>query len=137
MASVAFGAVAGVICAYAVALKTKFGFDDALDVVGIHFMGGLIGSLLIGLFADGESAVFGGSASEPAFESGLFFGGGLELLLEQAIANAAVMVYGFAVTFALLKGLDAIMGIRVSRDDEQQGLDLTTHSETAYHQVDQ
>jgi Amt family ammonium transporter len=126
MAPLAIGAVAGVVCCYAVRLKTKAGYDDALDVVGVHFVGGLVGSLLIGLFANPE--FFAGS-----FEEGLFYGGGIGLLLEQALANLGAIVWSFALTFAIMKVLQATIGVRVSADDEASGLDLAQHGETAYH----
>src|SRR5690606_9329924 len=91
MAPIWIGLITGVICCYAVGLKTKAGYDDALDVVGVHFVGGLVGSLAIGLFS--EPDFFGGD-----FMAGAFHGGGLELLLEQAIANGATIVYSFIVT---------------------------------------
>ena len=111
MAPIAIGAIAGVVCCYAVQVKFKAGYDDALDVVGVHFVGGLVGSLLIGFFANPD--FFGGE-----FKEGLFFGGGLSLLGEQLLANGVTIVYSFVVTFAILKALDAIMGIRVSDEVE-------------------
>ncbi len=126
MSPIFIGLLAGGICAFAVHMKFRFGFDDSLDVVGIHFVGGLIGSLLIGFFADPEA--LGGS-----FEKGILYGGGAGLLLEQFIANAVVIVFSFVVTFAILKALDATIGIRVSEEDESTGLDVTQHAETAYN----
>ncbi len=126
MSPIWIGLAAGIICSFAVGLKFKAGYDDALDVVGVHFVGGLVGSLLIGLFADPE--YFGGE-----FKEGLLYGGGLDLLAEQALANGVVIVFSFVVSFALFKVLDATMGIRVSEKTELTGLDLEEHSETAYH----
>jgi hypothetical protein len=125
-APLAIGAAAGVICCFAVRLKFKAGYDDALDVVGVHFVGGLVGSLLIGLFANPE--FFGGT-----FKEGLFHGGGLGLLGEQLLANVAAIVWSFALTFGIMKVLDATIGVRVSDDVETSGLDLAEHAETAYH----
>jgi len=125
-APLAIGAAAGLICCFAVRVKFKAGYDDALDVVGVHFVGGLVGSLLIGLFAD--PAFFGGT-----FKEGLFNGGGLGLLGEQLLANGAAIVWSFVVTFIILKVLDVTMGIRVSNEVEASGLDLAEHAETAYH----
>ncbi len=125
-APIAIGAAAGLICCFAVRLKFKAGYDDALDVVGVHFVGGLVGSLLIGFFADPE--FFGGS-----FKEGLFNGGGLGLLGEQLLANGAAIVWSFVVTFIILKVLDVTMGIRVGNEEEATGLDLSEHAETAYH----
>lgn len=123
--SVAIGLAAGIICSYAVRLKFRFGFDDSLDVVGVHFVGGLVGSLLIGLFAD--PAFYSDS-----FKEGLFLGGGLNLLGEQALANAVTIVYSFVMTFLIFKVLDAVMGIRVDEESEAVGLDSTLHAETGY-----
>ncbi|OWY60107.1 ammonia channel protein, partial [cyanobacterium TDX16] len=111
MSPIWIGLAAGAICCFAVQLKFKAGYDDALDVVGVHFVGGLVGSLLIGFFADPE--FFDG-----AFDAGLFYGGGLKLLGEQALANGAAIVFSFIVTFAILKVLDLLMGIRVSEEEE-------------------
>jgi Amt family ammonium transporter len=125
MSSLLIGVAAGAICFFAVQLKFKARYDDALDVVGIHFVGGLIGSLLIGFFADPE--YFGGD-----FDEGMFFGGGATLLLEQLIANAAVIIFSFAVTYAIVKVLDLSIGARVSDEDEDTGLDISQHGEQAY-----
>jgi Amt family ammonium transporter len=125
MSPIWIGLIAGAICSFAVQLKFKAGYDDALDVVGVHFVGGLVGSLLIGFFAD--PAFFDG-----AFDAGLFYGGGMKLLGEQALANGAAIVFSFAVTFAILKVLDLLMGIRVSEEEEDIGLDISQHSEQAY-----
>ena len=120
------GLLAGVACCYTVRLKTRFGFDDSLDVVGVHFAGGLVGSLLIGFFANPE--FFGGE-----FMEGIFYGGSARLLLEQAIANGAAIVWSFALTYAIMKVLQRTIGIRVDAEAESTGLDLALHSETAYH----
>jgi len=119
------GFVAGAVCLLAVSLKFRFGYDDALDVVGVHLVGGIIGSLLLGLFA---SAVV-----NPAGRDGLFFGGGLGLLGEQALAVGVTLGYSFVVTFVLAKVIDRVMGLRVGPDEEAQGLDITQHAETAYN----
>ena len=86
------GAIAGVACAYAVGLKYKLGYDDSLDVVGVHFVGGMAGTLMIGLFADPES---------PAGVAGLFYGGGLDQLWRQAVGAFAVMIYAFVVSYLI------------------------------------
>jgi Amt family ammonium transporter len=119
------GAIAGAVCCFAVQLKFKAGYDDALDVVGVHFVGGLVGSILIGFFAD--PAFFDG-----AFGEGIFFGGGTELLVEQIIANGAAIIFSFIVTFIIMKVIDLAIGVRVSEEDEDTGLDITQHSEQAY-----
>ena len=122
----AIGAIAGVVCCYAVRLKSKFGYDDALDVVGVHFVGGLVGSLLIGFFANPE--FFEGS-----FGAGMFYGGSVDLLIEQAIANGAAIVWSFVLTYVIMKVLAATIGVRADEQAELTGLDLALHSETAYH----
>jgi Amt family ammonium transporter len=125
-APLAIGAIAGIVCCYAVRLKAKFGYDDALDVVGVHFVGGLVGSLLIGFFANPDFF-------EGTFEAGIFYGGGVGLLLEQALANGAAIVWSFPVTLGLMLALKALIGVRVDPEIEQTGLDLPQHGETAYH----
>ncbi len=125
--AMAVGLIVGAACALAVRLKFRFGYDDALDVVGVHFVGGLIGGILIGFFASPKS--LGGAD----FEAGLFEGGGIGLLLEQIFANGFVMVFAFVATYIIAKGLDATIGLRVVADDERAGLDTTQHAETAYN----
>ncbi|MFM7060448.1 MAG: ammonium transporter [Actinomycetes bacterium] len=126
MAPILIGAVTGFICFWAVNLKVRFGYDDSLDVVGVHLVGGILGSLLVGLFAD--------TAVNEAGKDGLFFGGGWDLMAEQVIAVAATLVFSFVVTALIALVLRAVMpgGIRASAEDEETGLDLTQHSETAY-----
>lgn len=124
--AIGVGLIAGALCALAVRLKFRFGYDDALDVVGVHFVGGLVGGLLIGVFA--SPSALGGS-----FDGGIIEGDGLGLLFEQAFANIVVAVFSFVVTYAIAKGLDMTIGLRVSEEDEQAGLDSTQHAETAYN----
>ncbi|MEY2711750.1 MAG: hypothetical protein RL487_1533 [Actinomycetota bacterium] len=124
MAPVAIGAVAGAVCYLALRLKTKFGFDDSLDVIAVHLVGGLVGALLLGLFADTKVNALG-------FD-GLFFGGGTDLLVDQVVASAATLAFSFGVTFVVAKILNATMGIRVSTEDELVGLDQSQHAESAY-----
>jgi Amt family ammonium transporter len=126
IAPVIIGLLAGVICCFAVRLKTKLRYDDALDVVGVHFVGGLVGSLLIGLFSNPE--FFGAE-----FMAGLFYGGDTTLLIEQAIANGVAIVWSFILTFVIMKVLDATIGVRAEEQAELTGLDLALHSESAYH----
>ena len=126
IAPVIIGLLAGFVCCYAVRLKTKLRYDDALDVVGVHFVGGLVGSLLIGFFSNPE--FFGAE-----FAAGLFYGGDTTLLIEQAIANAAAIAWSFILTFVIMKVLDATIGVRAEEQAELTGLDLALHSETAYH----
>ena len=125
MAPIWIGLAAGVICAYAVSLKTKAGYDDALDVVGVHFVGGLVGSLAVGLFSEPE--FFGTDVM-----AGVFHSGGWDLFLEQALANGVTIVYSFVVTGLIMLALKATVGVRVSEETEATGLDLAEHAETAY-----
>ncbi|HQZ34905.1 MAG TPA: ammonium transporter [Ilumatobacteraceae bacterium] len=125
-APLAIGAIAGAVCCYAVRLKVKLGYDDALDVVGVHFVGGLVGSLLIGFFANPD--FFG-----LEFRAGLFYDGGLGLLGEQALANLSAIIWSFAVTAVIMIVLKKTMGVRVSEETETNGLDFAEHAETAYH----
>ncbi|QZT62490.1 ammonium transporter [Mycolicibacterium austroafricanum] len=121
--AIILGAVAGAICVYAVGLKGRFGYDDSLDVVGVHLVGGLIGTLLIGFLA---------SEGMPNGVNGLFYGGGIDLLWKQAVAAGAVMAYSFTVAFAIAFVLKKTMGIRISPDEEEQGIDAKFHRESSY-----
>ena len=117
------GALAGVICALAVTLKYKLKYDDSLDVVGIHLVGGLVGTLLIGFLA---------TAAAPAGVDGLFYGGGTEQLGKQAIGAFAVMFYSLIVAAVLALIIKVTIGFRASADDEYTGVDLTEQGEVAY-----
>jgi ammonium transporter, Amt family len=125
MSPIWIGLGTGVICCFAVGLKTRAGYDDALDVVGVHFVGGLVGSLAVGLFA--EPDFFGGE-----FLPGAFHGGGLELLGVQALANGATIVYSLVVTALIMLVLKSTIGVRVPEEVEDRGLDLAEHAESAY-----
>jgi len=125
------GLLAGVVCCYAVRLKNRAGYDDALDVVGVHFVGGLVGSLMTGLFANNDFYV--GSSIYAEFDDGLFYGGGLGLFGEQVLANGVAIVWSFALTFAIMIVLKTAIGVRVGEEEEATGLDLSQHAETAYH----
>ncbi|WP_280195902.1 ammonium transporter [Nocardia farcinica] len=117
------GALAGGVCCLAVSLKYRFGVDDSLDVVGIHLVAGVLGTVLIGLLAD---------PAAPNGVAGLFYGGGLDVLWRQIVAVLAVLAYTFVVTVVIAKAVDLTMGLRVPAEHERDGLDLTTHGETAY-----
>lgn len=123
LGGLAIGAVAGVLCAYAVGLKYRFGIDDSLDVVGVHLVGGLWGTVAIGLFATSHS---------PAKVSGLFYGGGVDQLWRQSVGALAVLVYSFVVTYLIGLALDKTLGFRVDRDHELEGVDTVLHAETGY-----
>ena len=125
-APIVIGLVAGIVCCYAVKLKTKFGYDDALDVVGVHFVGGIVGSLLIGFFANP-------SFFEGTFKEGIFYGGKIDLLVEQALANGVAIVWSFIITLIIMLTLKSTIGVRVKDEVENGGLDLAIHAETAYH----
>ena len=114
-------------------MKNKFGYDDSLDVVGVHGGGGIIGGLLLGLFAD-NSAINNEETvpKEDWFQDGVFFGGG-ELFVDQVIAMGSVIAFSFILTFIIAKALDATIGLRVSEEDEIAGLDQSQHAETAYN----
>jgi Amt family ammonium transporter len=118
------GLAAGVLCYGAVMLKGKIGYDDSLDVVGVHCVGGTLGALATGVFA--TTAINAGGAN------GLLYGNP-KLLAIQGVAVVVSLVYSFGVTFLLLKVLDKIMGLRVAKEDEIQGLDLSMHGEAGYN----
>ncbi len=121
--AIAIGAIAGVVCALAVGLKYKLNYDDSLDVVGVHLVGGLIGTVLIGVLATQEA---------PAGVDGLLFGGGFAQLWTQTVAAVAVMVFSFVMAFIIGKVIDLVIGMRVSEDDEINGIDRAIHAESAY-----
>jgi Amt family ammonium transporter len=124
-AAIVIGLVAGAVCCLAVNLKGRLKLDDSLDVVGIHGVGGVVGSLLLGVFAT--------RAVNPAGVDGLLAGGGLGPLLVQAMGVLVVCVYAFAVSWLILKLTDRMLGLRVSEEDELLGLDRSEHTETAYN----
>ena len=123
VSSIIIGAVAGAICYAACNFKSKLGYDDSLDVVGVHGVGGTWGALATGLFAS--------KAINEAGGDGLFFGNPGQLWT-QIVAIAATYVLAIAATYVILKIVDAVVGLRVSDEDEIAGLDLSQHSETAY-----
>ncbi|MFM8240279.1 MAG: ammonium transporter, partial [Actinomycetota bacterium] len=122
--AIVIGLLAGVICAFAVTLKYRFGYDDSLDVVGVHLVGGIVGCLLIGFLATTEVNELG--------KDGLFYGGGWGVLWTQAIGAFAVMAYSFIVTLILAFIIKAVIGLRINRDDELSGIDVAAHAESAY-----
>jgi len=124
-ASVLLGVVAGVGCAVAVSLKYKLRYDDSLDVVGVHFVGGWIGSLWIGLF--GTSQI-----SSLVADEGLFYGGGLTQLGKQALGSGVVTVMSFGIALVLGFLIDRTIGFRLDREAEAEGIDLVEHAESAY-----
>ncbi|SDP47786.1 ammonium transporter (TC 1.A.11) [Actinopolyspora xinjiangensis] len=124
LGAIAVGAVSGAVCALAVELKYRLRYDDSLDVVGVHLVGGLVGTLLVGLFA---------SASAPAGVAGLFYGGGLDQLWRQAVGALAVFAYSLVLSLGIAWVVRATIGFRLSTADEDAGIDETEHAETGYH----
>jgi Amt family ammonium transporter len=123
MGAIAVGVIAGVGCAAAVGLKFKFGYDDSLDVVGVHMVGGILGSLLIGLFASGKGQ---------STVKGLFYGGGMHQFWIQCAGVFGVLFYSLICAAILAFILDKTIGMRVSEDEEVSGIDQAEHAETAY-----
>ena len=123
VASILIGALAGFLCYSACNFKSKLGYDDSLDVVGVHFVGGTWGALATGLFAT--------KAVNDAGGDGLFYGNPGQLWT-QIVAVVASIVLAMVLTAIILKVVDALVGLRVSDEDEMAGLDLSQHSETAY-----
>ena len=124
MPALLVGALAGVICAAAVRMKFRFRYDDSLDVLGVHGVGGLVGMVLLGLFAT--------TGVNPAGGNGLLEGGGVHLFGWELVAAGVTVAFSFGLTFVIAKAVDLVMGLRVSAEEEDTGLDLTQHSETAY-----
>lgn len=124
LAAIAIGLAGGIICAWAVGLKFRLGYDDSLDVVGVHLIGGIVGALLTGIFAD--------TVINPGGADGLLAGGGMALLGKQFIGVGATLTFSFVASYALLKAIDATIGLRVTANDESVGLDLAQHSEAGY-----
>ena len=124
LSPVAIGLAAGVVCFLAVQVKFRFRYDDSLDVVAVHLVGGIVGSLLLGVFAD--------ASVNPAGFDGILAGGGSSLLMDQLVAVGATIVFSGVVSLVLAKVVDAIVGLRVPEPEELEGLDTTQHSETAY-----
>jgi Amt family ammonium transporter len=124
LGAIAVGVIAGVLCAAAVGLKYRFNYDDSLDVVGVHLVGGIVGSLLIGFFATG-------GVGQPGIK-GVFYGGGFDQLWKQFTGVGAVLGYSLVCSVILAKLIDMAMGFRVTDDEEVTGVDQTLHAETAY-----
>lgn len=124
LSSIAIGIIAGMVCYLAVtAVKSKFGYDDAFDVFGVHGVGGMWGTLATGLFAE--------KVINEAGANGLLFGN-VKLFLIQGFYLVSCIAYALIVTWILYKVVDALFGMRVDREDELVGLDLTQHHESAY-----
>ncbi|WP_069161756.1 ammonium transporter [Nocardia altamirensis] len=121
--ALAVGTVAGALCALAVGLKFKFGFDDSLDVVGVHLVGGIVGTLMVGLVAAPEMG---------AAKTGLFYGGGIDQLWRQAVGAGAVLAFSFIASLIIAYIVKFTIGLRASEEGESAGLDESEHAETAY-----
>ncbi|CAB4569649.1 MAG: ammonium transporter [Actinobacteria bacterium] len=115
------GAVSGILCALSVGLKFKFGYDDSLDVVAVHLVGGIVGTIMIGIVG---------------LEVGILDGGGTEQLVKQIIGAGAVLAYSFIATLIIGKLIDLTIGFRISADDEQAGIDVSYHAERGYEVSD-
>jgi Amt family ammonium transporter len=126
MAPVYIGVFAGVVCYLALGLKKLFKVDDSLDVIAVHLVGGLVGSILLGLFADA-------SINSVVTNEGAFLGGGTDLLIDQIVASAIVLAFSFVASFIIAKAIDLTIGLRVDEAAEEEGLDLSQHNETAYY----
>jgi ammonium transporter, Amt family len=124
LSAIAIGLIAGVVCSGAIGLKYRFGYDDSLDVVGVHLVGGMIGALLTGVFAD--------TAINSAGTDGLLFGGGFELLGTQVVAVTATIAFSLVVSLGILKFVEATVGLRVTEEEELGGVDLALHAEVGY-----
>lgn len=121
LAAFVFGVLAGVVCYAAVSLKYRFGYDDSLDVVGVHLVGGIVGSLLVGVFAQ---------ASVGGVDGALF--GNLAQLWYQLVGVVSVIGYSFVATWLIAMLVDAVVGLRAEDDEEAEGLDISLHEERAY-----
>ena len=121
--AIVIGLVAGVLCALAVGLKYKLGYDDSLDVVGVHLVGGLWGTVAVGLFA---------SAATTAGVDGLFYGGGADQLWRQVVGAVAVLGYSFVLTLVIGFAISRTVGFRITEEDEVAGIDGVEHAETGY-----
>ena len=127
LSGVAIGGIAGIVCYLAIQLKFKLGYDDSLDVVGVHLVGGIVGSLLLGVFADTAVNALGADG---------LLNGGSDLMVDQLVAVGATLVFSGVVSLVLAKLVDLTLGLRVPADEEEQGLDLSQHAETAYNLVE-
>jgi Amt family ammonium transporter len=123
VSAIVIGALAGIICYGGIMMKSRLGYDDSLDVVGIHGLGGIWGALATGLFAS--------TAINPNGANGLFFGNPVQFFI-QFISVITTMVFAFLMTWVILKVINIIMGLRVTDEEEEKGLDLSLHNETGY-----
>ncbi|MHB1491130.1 MAG: ammonium transporter, partial [Cellulomonas sp.] len=129
--AIAIGGIAGVVCALAIGLKFKYGFDDALDVVGVHLVGGITGTVLIGFFATHHQ----GAWYPTGAKDGLLYGGGITQLLAQIVVAAFAVVFSFVLTYVIGYIIKQVGGLRLSEEAEVGGIDLAVHGETAYESI--
>jgi ammonium transporter, Amt family len=128
MPALLLGVAAGLVCFFAcTTIKAKFGYDDSLDAFGVHGVGGTLGAILTGVFATKTC-----NAMDGANNLGLIDDGATRLLIGQVVAAAVTWVLAIVATFIILKVLDAVMGLRVTQDEEIKGLDVTQHGEEGY-----
>jgi Amt family ammonium transporter len=125
MSAIVIGLIAGIVCFLAVSLKERYGYDDSLDVVGIHMVGGIVGSLLTGVFAS--------NALNANVSDGLVFGGA-GFFLKQFVGVLVILVFGYTVSWLIAKLVDSTIGLRVDEREELEGLDITQHEERAYNE---
>jgi Amt family ammonium transporter len=123
MSPIIIGFIAGALCFLAISLKFRFGYDDSLDVVGVHLVGGIVGSVLLGFFADAK-------VNSAGFD-GVFFGS-TGLLVDQLVAVGATIVFSAVMSFVIAKVIDLTIGLRITPDQEAEGMDQSLHAETAY-----
>ena len=125
MAPIYIGLITGVVCYLALGIKKAFKLDDSLDVIAVHLVGGLVGSLLLGFFADD-------AINSVVTNEGVFLGGGGDLLVDQIVASAVTLAYSFVASLIIGLAIDKTMGLRVKPDVESEGLDINLHAEAAY-----
>ena len=122
------GIASGIICYYAVAMKNKLNWDDALDVWGVHGVGGIIGAMMLGIFATN-------AVNPMVTTNGLFAGGGISFFMTETIAVIVVGIYCFVFTYVMLKVINMITPVKVTAQEEETGLDDSLHGEIAYEEL--
>jgi Amt family ammonium transporter len=125
MAPIYIGLITGALCYLALGIKKAFKLDDSLDVIAVHLVGGLVGSILLGFFADAN-------INSVVTNEGVFLGGGGDLLVDQIVASVVTLAYSFVASYIIAKVIDVTMGLRVKSDVESEGLDINLHAEAAY-----
>jgi ammonium transporter, Amt family len=125
MAPVYIGFAAGIVCYLALGIKKAFKLDDSLDVIAVHLVGGLFGSIVLGLFADT-------SINAVVTNEGLFLGGGADLLIDQIVASVVTLAFSFVASLVIGKVIDLAIGLRIDEEAEEVGMDLSLHAEQAY-----